>query len=322
MKSDRLLSELMLLQGHGRLSTRELAERLEISTRTAHRDMEALSAAGVPIIAYRGAQGGWELEKSWRTQVPGLDDAELRGLLMAQPASLGRGKLAAAAQRAFDKLMASLPAPARSQAESIRARLHFDPAGWRMDSEDLSMLPVVQEALAQDRKLAFGYTRADGESSARTVEPLGIVCKQAAWYLVARTAKGMRTFRVSRMRDAVALAVKFDRPARFDLAAHWKRSTADLFESRERFVATLALSADAAAIVRRWCAVTPAKHPARNTRVAADSAIYEVEFESRTQARFVVLGLGSKAIALAPPWLREEVASQTADAAALYRAND
>ena len=155
VKADRLLSELMLLQGHGRLSTREIAERLEISTRTAHRDMEALNASGVPIVAYRGAQGGWELEKSWRTQVPGLDDAELRGLIMTQSTSLGRGKLAAAAQRAFDKFIASLPASARSQAESIRARLHFDPAGWHMDAEDLSMLPIVQEALAQDRKLSF-----------------------------------------------------------------------------------------------------------------------------------------------------------------------
>jgi predicted DNA-binding transcriptional regulator YafY len=155
MKSDRLLSALMLLQGYGRLSTREIAERLEISQRTAHRDMEALCVAGVPLIAHRGAQGGWELEKGWRTQVPGLDDAELQGLLMAQPGALGGSKLTAAAQRAFDKLMAALPAPTRAQAESIRVRLHFDPAGWRLAEEDLSMLPVVQEALARDRKLTF-----------------------------------------------------------------------------------------------------------------------------------------------------------------------
>ncbi|MGB6744626.1 MAG: HTH domain-containing protein, partial [Terracidiphilus sp.] len=162
MKSDRLLSELMLLQGHGRLSTRELAERLEVSERTAHRDMEALCVAGVPLIAHRGAQGGWELEKGWRTQVPGLDDAELQALLMAQPGALGGSKLTAAAERALDKLMASLPAQKRVQADSIRARLHFDPAGWRMGEEDLSMLPVVQDALARDRKLTFVYTRADG----------------------------------------------------------------------------------------------------------------------------------------------------------------
>jgi predicted DNA-binding transcriptional regulator YafY len=317
LKSDRLLSELMLLQGYGRLSTRAIAERLEISTRTAHRDMEALSISGVPIVAYRGAQGGWELEKSWRTQVPGLDDAELRGLLMTQPATLGRGKLAAAAQRAFDKLMASLPAAARSQAESIRARLHFDPAGWHMDSEDLSMLPAVQEALAQDRKLVFGYVRADGEASRRTVEPFGIVCKQASWYLVARTAKGMRTFRVSRMRDAVVLALKFTRPARFDLVAYWKRSTSELFDRSQRFTATLDLSSEAASHLRRWCTVIPAKsHSAQNR--AQGWAVFDVEFEHRRQAQFVVLGLGSSVRAIAPAWLRDTVAEQTTRAAQFY----
>src|SRR5277367_1673288 len=137
MKSDRLLSTLMLLQAHGRLSTRELAERLEISQRTAHRDMESLSAAGVPILALRGAHGGWELAKGWRTKVPGLDEAELRALLMAQPSALGDPALAAAAERAFGKLMAALPGNLRTQAASIRARLHIDPTGWHPTSDDL-----------------------------------------------------------------------------------------------------------------------------------------------------------------------------------------
>src|SRR5438270_862780 len=136
MQATRLLSELMLLQAQGRLSSRELAERLEISERTAHRDMEELSEAGVPVFALRGAQGGWELAKGWRTKVPGLDEAELRGLLMAQPSALGDPRLAAAAERAFGKLMAALPGSMREQAESIRARLHIDPSGWRPSSED------------------------------------------------------------------------------------------------------------------------------------------------------------------------------------------
>src|ERR1700753_2228042 len=115
MKSGRLLSTLMLLQAHGRLSTRELAEKLEVSQRTAHRDMEALSAAGVPILALRGSQGGWELAKGWRTKVPGLDEAELRALLMAQPSPLGDPRLTAAAERAFGKLLAALPGTMRDQ---------------------------------------------------------------------------------------------------------------------------------------------------------------------------------------------------------------
>lgn len=316
MKSDRLLSELMLLQGYGRLSTRELAERLEISERTAHRDMEALCVAGVPLIAHRGAQGGWELEKGWRTQVPGLDSAELEGLLMAQPGALGSSKLTAAAQRALDKLMAALPAQARMQAESIRARLHFDPAGWRMGEEDLSMLPVVQDALARDRKLTFVYTRADGDTSPRTVDPLGIVCKQMAWYLIARAPAGMRTYRVSRIRNAVALALGFKRPARFNLAAHWRRSTADFKEQQRTMTATLALGPEAVRIVKGWHrTILVAKHPAER-KLPEGWQIFDVEFESARYARFVVLGLGSNAKTLGPDAFAREIADEVARMAA------
>jgi predicted DNA-binding transcriptional regulator YafY len=309
MKSDRLLSALMLLQAHGRLSTREIAERLEVSQRTTHRDMEALCMAGIPLTAYRGAQGGWELQKGWRTKVPGLDDAELQGLLMAQPSALGDRKLTAAAQRAFDKLTASMPAAMRLQADSIRARLHIDSTGWRPTPEDLSMLPIVQEALARDRKLTFLYTRSDGDTATRTVDPLGIVCKQTVWYLIAQTPSGLRTYRVSRMQDVVALALPFDRPANFDLAAHWKQSTAALRDQRQRFIATLALTQEAEQSINRWCPMIPApNHPAR-TSLPENWLIFEVEFESYTQARFVAQGLGPHAIALGPDDFCHEIAA-------------
>src|SRR5215469_17692389 len=228
MKSDRLLSALMLLQAHGRLSSREIAERLEISERTAHRDMEALCTAGIPLVAYRGAQGGWELEKGWRTQVPGLDEAELRALLMAQPRVVGHSRLAAAAESALNKVMAALPGPMREQAAVMRERLHVDPTGWWETGEDLSMLSMVQDAVARERQLAFDYVRADGERSARTVDPLGLVAKGQTWYLVARGSTGLRTFRVSRMTGATVLASGFERPAKFDLAEYWARTTAEL----------------------------------------------------------------------------------------------
>ena len=130
MKADRLLSALLELQAHGRLTGRELAKRLEVSERTIHRDMEALGAAGVPIFALRGAQGGWQLDEEWRTQVPGLDEVELQALLMAQPRIVGNVQLAAAADRALNKLKASLPASLRQRAASIQQRLYVDPAGW------------------------------------------------------------------------------------------------------------------------------------------------------------------------------------------------
>src|SRR5688572_1258864 len=110
MKASRLLSALMLLQGHGRLSTRALAERLEVSERTAHRDMESLCQAGIPVVAYRGAHGGWEISSEWRTRVPGLDERELRALLMARPAAFSAPGLEHVAESAWQKLIAAMPA--------------------------------------------------------------------------------------------------------------------------------------------------------------------------------------------------------------------
>src|SRR5580692_5435599 len=120
VKADRLMSVLLLLQARGQVTERELAEQLEVSQRTIHRDLESLSAARIPVSAIRGAQGGWQLEKGWRTHVPGLDESELRALLMAQPRALGHSRLAAAAESALSKLMAALPAPMQAQAAAMR----------------------------------------------------------------------------------------------------------------------------------------------------------------------------------------------------------
>jgi predicted DNA-binding transcriptional regulator YafY len=296
----------MLLQAHGRLSSRDLAERLGVSVRTAHRDMEALCMAGIPLSATRGYQGGWELERGWRTKVPGLDDSELRALLMAQPNSLGDPQLAAAAERAYTKLLAAMPAAMRLRAASIRGRLHVDSSGWRPSSEDLSALPIVQDAVAADAKLTFLYTRADGDSASRTVDPFGIVCKQGAWYLVARSPGGMRTYRIARMTKALMLTLTFTRPASFDLARYWKSSITKLEKPNKLFTATLALSPAAAQDLRRWCQLAEATLPPRADAPAGFQA-YKVVFESFSQAHFVSLGFGPRVQVLAPTELREKV---------------
>ncbi|HUG11804.1 MAG TPA: WYL domain-containing protein [Opitutaceae bacterium] len=204
-----------------------MASRLEVSERTAHRDMEALSAAGVPVYALRGARGGWQLDEDWRTRVPGLDEAELRAFLMAQPRVIGDLRLAAAAERALDKLMAALPVSMRARAAFIRQRLFVDTTGWRGRSEDLSFLPVVQDAISRDRKMTMQYRRADHEEIDRVLDPLGLVAKGGTWYLVAKTSAGLRTYRVSRIAKAAVLDTPSERPSDFDLAAYWRRRAND-----------------------------------------------------------------------------------------------
>jgi predicted DNA-binding transcriptional regulator YafY len=309
MKADRLLSALLLLQAKGRVTGRELAERLEVSQRTVHRDMEALCAAKVPITALRGAQGGWQLERGWRTQVPGLDEAELRALLMTQPRALSDPGLIAASERAFGKLMAALPSSMRQQAAAMSERLHVDATGWHASSEDLSMLPVVQDAVARDCKLTFDYTRADGQQAPRTVDPLGLVAKGPSWYLVARAPQGMRTYRVSRMQAVMPLATSFERPANFKLASYWKKSTMELERRSTPVQAVVALEPQAAQSLRSWCS-TSVCHESERYRVREGWVVLEVRFEAMSEARFLILGFGARAQVFSPPELQEQLRAE------------
>jgi predicted DNA-binding transcriptional regulator YafY len=319
MRADRLLSMLLLLQGHGRLTGRELAKRLEVSPRTVHRDLEALASAGVPVYALRGSRGGWQLDEGWRTRVPGLDDAELEALLMAQPRVLGDARLARAAERAFDKLMAALPESRREQAASIRQRLHVDTTGWSGAPENLAMLPIVQEAVARDRKLFIRYRKPGREGVGRTVDPLGLVAKAAAWYLVARTPDGFRTYRVSRIEEARLLEGRSERPAGFDLAAYWKSSTEELRNSRPRYEVTLRLEEKLAEELKSWRNASPAGNA--NAAPEAGWVTLRVQFDDEEQAHFMALGFGPRAEVIEPESLRERVASDLAAALHRHRLN-
>jgi predicted DNA-binding transcriptional regulator YafY len=162
------------------------------------------------------------------------------------------------------------------------------------------VLPVLQDAVERDRKLTFDYTRADGNKSSRTVDPLGLVAKGMSWYMVARGATGLRTYRVSRVEGATVLAVGFERPANFDLAEYWKRSTAELEQKRWGYRTLLSLTAEAARGWPGWFGSAPVQ----TVGDTGDCGIYEVEFDTEQEARFVVLGLGSQVQVVKPEDLR------------------
>jgi predicted DNA-binding transcriptional regulator YafY len=311
VKANRLLSALLLLQAHGKLPGRALAERLDVSMRTVHRDMEALSAAGVPVFALRGAQGGWQLDEDWRTRVPGLDEAELRALLMAQPRMLGDAQLAASAERALTKLMAALPVSLRERATFLRQRIYVDASGWRGTVENVAALPNVQDAVSRDRTLKIAYRQTGRERVNRTVHPLGLVAKGTTWYLVASTPNGFRTYRVSRIEEVTVLDTRFERPADFDLAAYWKAST-EQFNRRRRYVATLRLEPQAADSMRTWCAVLPTS-PAESPDPAGWVTL-RVQFDHEADACFIVLGLGAQVDVIEPASLRARVKADVAAA--------
>ena len=262
------------------------------------------------MVALRGARGGWELAHGWRTQVPGLNAPELQALLMAQPRVLGHPSLAAAAESAITKLIASLTGAMRQQAEVIRERLHVDPRGRWESGEDVSVLPILQEAVARQRSIAFDYERADGQAGRRTADPLGIVAKGVTWYLVAGTSAGMRTFRVSRMANTVLQESGFERPARFDLAKYWLRATAELEERRGIFSVLLAAAPEEAQRIRIHRPTASVERSKSTTEVPAGWKLLRVAFEEERQARFVVLGLGAKVRVLDPPEFGRSIAAE------------
>jgi predicted DNA-binding transcriptional regulator YafY len=239
MRADRLLSILLLLQVHKRVTARDLAKRLEVSERTILRDMEALSGSGVPVMAERGAGGGWSLLDNYQTKLTGLSAAEIQSLFIARPprlmADLG---LKQEAEAALIKLQASLPADGREQAEFVRERILIDTRGWRDPAESVACLPVLLDAVFHGRQVRFQYSRILGEASERVGDPLGLVAKGSVWYLVANVDGEPRTYRASRISAAAILTQPATRLTEFDLAAYWERSSTEFREKLPRYYAT------------------------------------------------------------------------------------
>ena len=240
MRADRLLSIVLLLQAHRHLTSRTLAERLEVSERTIHRDMEALSGAGIPVVAERGSGGGWSLLGEYRTNLTGLNETEIQSLFVTQsPKVLADLKLTKASDAALLKLLAALPAMYRRGAERARQRIYIDSAGWSKSEESVPHLLVVQQAIWSERKLRITYERGpDCDAVERQLDPLGLVAKGSAWYLVAGVDGVVRSYRISRISQAEILTSRCCIPADFDLRSYWENSAASFKSSVPNYVAT------------------------------------------------------------------------------------
>lgn len=227
MRATRLVQLLLLLQARGRLTAAALAVELEVSERTIHRDVEALSAAGVPIYAERGPHGGFQLVDGYRTRLTGLTGDEAEALFLSgmpgPAAELGLGTVVAAARL---KVLAALPAELRTRASRLVERFHLDAAGWFNAGEPVPHLGAVADAVWEGRRITVGYRRAGGEVD-RILDPLGLVLKAGTWYLVARADDRIRTYRISRFSRVTPSGDGFQRPASFDLAGHWHASIAE-----------------------------------------------------------------------------------------------
>ncbi|MFY1675582.1 helix-turn-helix transcriptional regulator [Streptomyces sp. WMMC905] len=224
MKSDRLLSVLLLLQQRDRVPATELARRLEVSVRTVYRDVEALSAAGVPVYAVRGRYGGVGLLPGFRTDLTGLTRDEARALfvLVGQSAHSALG-LDRALGSALRKMMAALPALHRPAAELTSRRLLIDPDGWLGGQRDQTGLDELHDAVLTDRRLRIAY-RHSGRAAVDVyvVDPYGLVSKAGVWYLVADRDGRPRLFRADRLSGLAVTAEPARRRDGAELTEVWE----------------------------------------------------------------------------------------------------
>jgi len=331
MRASRLLSLQMLLETQGRMSATALADALEISVRTLYRDVDQLSAAGVPIYAERGRHGGFALLPGWKTTLTGLTPSEAQAVFLSGlPGPAHQLGLGDEVEGARLKLLSSLPAAWREDAQRVSTRLHLDPVDWYRESDPTPHLATVAAAVWNGHQITMRY-ESWADTVQRTVSPLGLVLKAGVWYLVALPAAraagdapargegGPRTYRVSNILAAQALDAAVRRPARFDLPAYWAASI-QRFES-SLYTGEAALLATPAGLkglrmlssaVARAVAAAPASRR-QDGRVAVTVPIESVE-----HACGQLLRLSPQVEVLRPAALRRAVVERVRSTARLY----
>ncbi|MCO1655320.1 helix-turn-helix transcriptional regulator [Pseudonocardia humida] len=320
MRADRLVSLVLLLRRHGRLSAAALARELEVSTRTVMRDIEALSAAGVPVYAERGRLGGFALLPGFQTELTGLNHDEALALLVAGSRrgaqAFGLGSALASAMR---KVVDALPESYRVTAAGAVQRLLIDPEtdllSRRLVAEEVptTVVAEIRRAVFAGHKLRIHYAAADQAPTWRTVDPIGLVTVRDQGYLLATRAGADRTYRLARVLAAEELDEPAQRPDRVDLDRVWQ-------ERSTRF----RTGGDQVTVLVR---VDPAR---REDLVGAALAVHaeeadvdgrlrlEVTFQDQRHAEWALWQLATNAEALAPEWLRTSLRDRAAAVATRY----
>ncbi|MEU0119575.1 WYL domain-containing protein [Streptomyces bobili] len=323
MRAARLIKMVLLLQARPAMTAAELARELEVSERTVTRDAQALSEAGVPVYAERGRAGGYRLVGGYRTGLTGLARGEAEALFLSGvPGALREMGLADAASVARLKVSAALMPSLRDAPTAAAQRFHLDAPAWFQEPAAPPLLPVIADAVWDDRRLAARYQRGEAEV-VRELEPYGLVLKAGVWYLCARVAEAeaFRTYRIDRFTAAEPLAERFGRDEAFDLPGFWAGQAERFARSILRAEVVVRLSP--AGLRRLPYAVDPvaardalagAGEPDARGRVTVTLGV-----ESEAVAHGQLTALGPEAEVVSPESLRRRFAEDAARLAALYR---
>jgi predicted DNA-binding transcriptional regulator YafY len=323
MRADRLLQIILLLQRHARLSARELAERLEVSTRTVMRDMEALSAAGVPVYTERGRNGGCVLLPGYRADVSGLTPREAQALF----AWSGRAALSEelglrdALQSAMGKLSSTLPLELQDDAEALSGAIVVDRRRWFAEAEDTGALPVLRQAVATRRRVRLLYASASaGQPQRRTVDPWGLVEQAGRWYLVAAHRGVAKMYRVSRVQQVDVLEELAERPPDLDVRAEWERLRSGLEQNSPVGVEVIVrVRPEVADQLRRIASSMLVKgEQARDVPSDDEWPRLAMHFRVREAACGVLLGFATDVEVLEPVEIRERMLELATAAVRIY----
>jgi predicted DNA-binding transcriptional regulator YafY len=322
MRASRLVSLLLLLQNRGRMTAQELADALEVSVRTIYRDVDALSAAGIPLYGDAGHAGGYQLLGGYRTRLTGLTATEAQALFLSglpgPAAELGLGTVLAAATL---KLQAALPAALREDAGRLSQRFYLDAPGWYRDAEEAPFLPLLASAVWDQQVIQVRYRRWKEPSDVtRRLEPHGLVLKAGIWYAVARCQAAFRTYRVDQVVEAASCDCGFEPEPGFDLAAYWRSYLADFHRRLHIGEAVIRLSPDG---VRRMPSLLSAAASiavqAAGTTEPDGWTRARVPIESAEAALADFLRLGADLEVIEPAELREQAIRAIGAMAAVYR---
>jgi len=310
MKASRLLSILMLLQARGRVTAPALAAALEVSERTILRDIDQLSAAGVPLWGDRGRNGGFQLRAGWSTELTGLTEPEANALLLAGlpgPATeLGLGAAAASVRL---KMIASLPIEWREQADRVGSRLHIDSVDWYRTQETPVYLRELADAVWHSFKIKIKYESWNG-AVIRELEPLGLILKAGVWYVAARgvgEAK-VRIFRASNVLEMQSSGKHFKRPTKFELAGYWRESAKRFEAELYRLQANIRVSPRAMKwLLNARTKITVLPREAKRIKGKTDWQDVLMPIESIEHGARQLLAFGGEVEVLEPPELRAKI---------------
>ncbi|MBN2074746.1 MAG: YafY family transcriptional regulator [Dehalococcoidales bacterium] len=324
MRADRLLSILMILQGKGKTSVRQLAEELEVSVRTIHRDIDALSDSGVPVYFERGKNGGVTLLEGYRTNLTSLTADELKSLfILGIPASLGELGVSKSLKTALRKISASIPEGYREDEINIRSRIFIDWSGWGPGTNTDSTLQNLYTAVWENRRVFLRYlvsfsSRIKKEFG-RKVKPYGLVAKTGEWYLVCDDDIRIRVYELSSILEAQSTGESFTRNADFDLGEFWT----EWCKQQEGFHPSTTVTVLISPLLNSILSgnleidfektITSRERPDSNGKVKAS-----LLFDTFEDARTYILGMGNSVEVLEPESLRLSIADYARQIAEMY----